>query len=97
MTSVLASATRAALHPFRRRRLVEAERRFFDDYGRGGARQGRELVIPLDYFTRREVVAALDAGDAQALEREWRRASPQGDAHVFRENLRHFEDVWRRA
>lgn len=81
-----------------RTRLLEAERRFFDAYSRGGSHDPRDLVVPIDYFAVAAVKRALEAwarGEAtlneHALEMAWRaRAGPEADRTQFYRNLAHY-------
>lgn len=94
--AVMAEIRRVVARP--RARLLDAERRFFDAYSRGGSHDPRSLVIPLDYFVRQDVRKALEAWvagerglDERALERAWRAAAdPVADAGRFYRNLAHF-------
>lgn len=84
-----------------RRRLLEAERRFFDAYSRGGDRDRRDLVIPIDFFARPWVASVLlewargAVLDIDAIEREWRRGDTRGDPTAFYRNLAHYVSLVR--
>lgn len=82
------------------RRLSDAEQRFFDAYCRGGAAQHRELVLPLDFFTRPSVrealLATISSGEeppTKALEEAWGTETAPGERVAFYENLARFFSV----
>lgn len=79
------------------RRLRLAEQRFFDAYCRGGQLTHRELVLPLDYFTRPQVKQVLLAWltddeplDLEALAEAWMEDEQRGGLATFYENLAQF-------
>ncbi len=82
-------------HP--KTRLLDAEQRFFDGHGRGGAFQGQQLVIPLGYFAQPQVEAALidwlrgsGALDLAQLEDQWKAAPSWEERVAFYRNLATF-------
>lgn len=82
--------------PFRHRRFLDAERRFFDAYCRGGDHDPRELVVPMGFFTHPDVARAIRAWecgrelDERALGAAWSRLYPDSEPSRFYRNLAHF-------
>lgn len=79
------------------RRLRDAERRFYDAYCRGGAARHRELVLPLDFFSRPPVREAIltwiRSGEepvASDLESAWRDDASPEERVAFYENIARF-------
>lgn len=79
------------------KRLASAEQRFFDAYNRGGAARHRELVIPLDFFSRPSVKAALvawmvtgDDDSTAVLEEAWGKDGQAQERAAFYENVARF-------
>lgn len=89
---VLTALRRLLVRP--RARLRDAEDRFLDAHGRGGALRGRELVLPADYLQDARVERVLTAWlvegapiDWSTLERVWRESGRDGSERAFYRNV----------